>query len=1229
MITDRGIDVLGLSTRTFRFLSARGVRSVSQLLALPPAELVTQASRWDEIADALARLADRQPELKSAVIAYLDAGWAAAERKRHDLEERRANDPDTGLSLLERAVVQLLRGQAHPMPLRVVRREIFSQFKGQTLKLRETVNACQSLVSYPYGRHNWIGLAEWGAEGYRKAARAAWTVLPVHLSHIIGSHERESLTPPAVQAIIDVALERRDPSIMLLCQELFETPAPSVFQPVELAESTEPTDEIVNPAALVAQPEPEPVMDPPLAVAETPAKDYQPAPPRAEKVPAELKATIDAYLGKGKPNLFGSLAHDKHPKEAIQRMVEKAEKLEPPFSLAELRPNPHDYVWLRKWARELPPYVARGYLHSTYHDIRISPGRWSSAECFGGLLLFLASEVARRDAQEGRLWDVVCAAFTEQTREELFANGHPRAETKAAIEAGARQLGVHHAFGREGTQSWYVTTYLQFGFTRNGVVALGSWLSHPEHTPQACLQLKDESPTFADLWAKMGEFRRRRLPEASLRSALSSSPFVLPELVDAIVAAIPPGRMAELEGEESDEAVYGALGPPKVLWDGGRAPEWEAEFLPLDHLQLRESIYEVQLDGHECSRLLLQAGDLGTGYKADPPTVRRPLHRHSLEVALLDEAGEDDRELVYEVWDSAQDVTVFDASTGQRCSPGRSLSQKKGLFLLLARGLSLSNASTHRSHEVEQGFTLVELEAGWSTDTAVHDAEGRCVFLLVESPAPSWVDLVAVSAGSEVHRLEAPVRMRVHGLPADAVLTGARCSGQALEVQEYRGSYEVTLQLPPSHPGPTVALQLQVSYHGKTYRIRRSTTINLFDASICLAGQWQRFHRMNRLCRSELSRASCRIFLADKEFSKPKDWALLEGDMVAQRPRNGVFLLGDFHGYGAPLFLKPGPYNQSDSLAKPLLSAVVSSGIVKAYSATGRVWRIELNRKVIGDETYSVIFWDGSDQLATCPGKKIDFGDGLVWSGPLPTVLTGREEVAVAVARGGVLAGSSWNKELEFDVESPNSATVAGLLRWFRFPILHKRWFARVQKLAVERMSEALWAWLCGLSPPGHPELRYPEQRDDGWNAAIRTIYRGCNPSSEAFVKAWHQLVEAMDGAAEPERSALQLLVRSAPAVALKLLEGHFEGQSKLQEAWEFVLDGAEEDALASQAAKDMECGDKAFPLGLCKRVANNVLNRDPLSGLDSSNLALAYQSEPFSRLFVAVFLKEKLARIS
>jgi hypothetical protein len=1190
---------------------------------------VAQASRWDEIADGLARLADRQPELKSPVIAYLDEGWAAAERKRHDLEERRANDPDVGLSLLERAIAQLLRRQAHPMPLRVVRREIFSQFKGQTLKLRETVNACPSLLSYPYGRHNWIGLAEWGAEGYRKAARAAWTVLPVHLSHIIGSNERESLTPLAVQAIIDVAVERRDPSTMLLCQELFETPTP-VSETAELAEPTALSAEIVSPvqpeSPLEPAPERVPVIDSlPLVVAETPATDYQPPLPRAEQVPAQLKASIDAYLAKGKPNLFASLAHDKHPKDAIQRLVEKGEELESPFSLVELHPNPHDYVWLRKWARELKPYVARGYLHSTYHDIKIKARRWSSAECFGALFLFLASEVARRDAQEGRLWDVVCAAFSPETREELFANGHPRADTKAAMEAGARQLGVHHAFGREGTQSWYVTTYLQFGFTRNGVVALGSWLSHPEHTPQACLQLKDDSPTFAQLWEQMEAFRRRRLSEASLRSALVSNPFILPELIDVIVAAIPPGRLAGPQGDESEETSYTALGPPRVIWESGRAPEWESEFLSLHHLQLRESIYEVQLDGNECARLLLQSDANGMSYRAEPATVRRPLHKHSLEVALLDEAGEDDRELVYEVWDCAQDVTVFDAATGQRCLSGKSLSQKKGLFLLLAHGLCLANASTHRSHQVDQGFTLTELEAGWPADTAVHDAEGRCVFLLVETPAPSWVDLVAVSAGSEVHRLEAPVRMRVHGLPSDAVLTGARFSGQALEVRDYGGSYEVTLQLPPSHPGHTVALQLQVFLHGKTYRIRRSTTINLFDASICLAGRWQRFHRINRLCRSELSRASCRIFLADKEFSKPKEWALLEGDMVAQRPRNGVFPLRDFHGYGAPLWLKPGPYNQSDSLAKPLLSSVVSSGIVKAFTATGRTWRTELNRKVIGDESFSVVFWDGGDQLAFCPGRQIDFGDGLVWSGPLPTLLTGREEVAVAVARGGVLAGCSWNKEFEFDGEHPNSPTVAGLLRWFRFPILHKRWFTRVQKLAVDRISEVLPTWLCGLSPPGYPELRHPEQRDDGWNAALRTVYRGCNPTAEEFSKAWGQLVQAMGDAPKAEKSALQLLVRSAPAVALKLLDSTFTRRPEIQEARDIVLDGVEEDALAWQAAKDMEAGDKAFPLGLCKRVANN----QTLSDLDRSNLALAYQSEPFSRLFVAVFLKEKLARSS
>ncbi len=93
-------------------------------------------------------------------------------------------------------------------------------------------------------------------------------------------------------------------------------------------------------------------------------------------------------------SLFSDIPSDQGLKsvvDAVKCLQNRLAKLAGPgpHSLCELGIDDSDYQWLCQWAERLP----RGTL---------SLSRWMA----GALVLLLAAEAARRDAQEGHVWPV-------------------------------------------------------------------------------------------------------------------------------------------------------------------------------------------------------------------------------------------------------------------------------------------------------------------------------------------------------------------------------------------------------------------------------------------------------------------------------------------------------------------------------------------------------------------------------------------------------------------------------------------------------------------------------------------------------------------------------------------------------------------------------------------------------------------------------------------------------
>ena len=99
---------------------------------------------------------------------------------------------------------------------------------------------------------------------------------------------------------------------------------------------------------------------------------------------------------------------------------------------------------------------------------------------FGSILICAAAEVCREESREDSVWPAIrrILADSPELQGELFlSNGQPSSLTKDVITDAVRALNLRHAMDIEGTQQWFTTIKLQFGFTYRGAKnRLAEWL---------------------------------------------------------------------------------------------------------------------------------------------------------------------------------------------------------------------------------------------------------------------------------------------------------------------------------------------------------------------------------------------------------------------------------------------------------------------------------------------------------------------------------------------------------------------------------------------------------------------------------------------------------------------------------------------------------------------------------------------------------------------------------
>lgn len=374
--------------------------------------------------------------------------------------------------------------------------------------------------------------------------------------------------------------------------------------------------------------------------------------------------------------------------QVFEPLNERAARFKVAWSIAELVLSKEDIEWLRSWFQNfasensddwIMPFVLMGY----DCDLGIS-----YRQMLGSLLICVGAETCRQESREDSVWPAIRNILPKShaLRSKLFLlNGQPSPLTKEVIVDAVHALNLRNAMDIEGTQQWFTTIKLQFGFTFRGAKnRLAEWLVNLGR-PHAVQYLDGESEfsdltseSFRSLWRVLKQFRRGLISETEVLSTLQRSPWIKIHWIDdllreakARISTLGTGEQPTVAIQAYEEEVSAEeLSPIKDValeWPMAKEPRLR---ITLDRQAIENEVSGTNLgeldfyvDGRKLCRWIRQREESWAGTEhiyAEPEKDRHQPNLRPLVLTVQCEAGE-----TFEEWDFAdsgllEEVLVFD-----------------------------------------------------------------------------------------------------------------------------------------------------------------------------------------------------------------------------------------------------------------------------------------------------------------------------------------------------------------------------------------------------------------------------------------------------------------------------------------------------------------------------------------------------------------------------------------
>ena len=796
--------------------------------------------------------------------------------------------------------------------------------------------------------------------------------------------------------------------------------------------------------------------------------------------------------------------------QVFEPLATRSRDYDRPWSVAELRLTDGDIQWLQAWFSSLKPEVtlcAGGF------------GPFSlPAEMFGALLIILGSEVCRRTGREHAVWPAMRSVLPRDHpfRKELFiSNGQPSHVTRNAITQAACALNLRNAMDIEGTQQWYVTIKLQFGFTYRGAkLRLAEWLAG-YNPPHAVQYLNGEagfdkliSYTFQDMWRALRQYRRKLIDTDQARSVLEKSPWVKPDWIDDLLVEacskieIPDGwygdRPLEHRDEELDYEENRSLVKRVFL-------EWELEGPPHICLELDQEAIVQELgdidatdldffvDGRRTCRWIRQSDGTWRGKTAiyaEPDLGGIPPNLSPKTLTICTGEGNP-----LETWDLAglgleQDVLVFDLRRDKLLKTGfERLNPNDEYAIICDRDCQVSGCNPVDTYEPPQGDNRKVLRLPTPLAEAISVSIKDFILwqpLRPQDPERLTCSVALHAENDRVVELDERIRLHIEGVPEQANEVGLLIGRRKFETERETAGWITTraATISPEFAAKQRTTRVRFVCDGKPQTVKPSLELKVQGAAFIVgdpkhAGRPFHLEKLKLSSDTILNRGAgggqLRLWVPEES----RNLWVYEGDYLVGRLRHGRVGLRDFPGLGGTLRVQG---QSTYDFGIPCIDSGWVSGFLPRM--LGRPAQVELTRKKQPDlENHRIVIWRadnrGRAELESLPRKALlDCRKPGIWRIDCPSDI-----LAIAVTWKGAWLGAWWNINGIMKCQFRPSVQIFAAIRWLRLPVLSSDLEQVVRQAAQKAPHKFLAAW---VGNEGLPEFVRPLDSEPGHDTVIR-----------------------------------------------------------------------------------------------------------------------------------------------
>ncbi len=855
---------------------------------------------------------------------------------------------------------------------------------------------------------------------------------------------------------------------------------------------------------------------------------------------------------------------------------DRAKKYKHPWSIAELLLTKDDIEWLKAWFIRLTPDNTQNWIKTIILTKAEDDAFVSYRQMFGSTLICAAAEVCRKESREDSVWPAIRKLFINcpELRDELFlSNGQPSSLTKDVISDAVRALNLRHVMDIEGTQQWFTTIKLQFGFTYRGAKnRLAEWLVNlgRPHAVQYLIGDSDfpelTSKSFQALWSALTQYRRGLITESEILRSLEGNPWVKAHWVNDLLKEAKakistlgigewyPGENATPHDGISDEK-FCTVRYIALKWPNGESPRlrFHIDKQGIEDEVCNTNISELDfyIDSRKICRWLRQGDGSWAGEEmlfAEPDTYKQYPNLNPRILTM--HSGTGDILLEWDFADSGlvEEVLVFDLDREKMIKAKfEQLEPNRNYAVICDRNCNIQGC------DPIEIFTYSNINRKVLRLPSSLDQNFCVVYedFVIWQPVkdrmdqPQKLSLKLSPLTTEVLSLNDRTYLFLNGLPEDA---------EKVELLIHKKRYKLDPHMEGWVTQKEIKLSPELAARERTVRVRflsnnRSHTIEPQLAFTLLGAAMYRYGKgdNNQISYEvlekgkELNRSEGTTHLRIWTPNMDKRTDVLEGSYRVGRLIHKKIKLSDFPGHGGQLQII------NDGQRYNLGVTCIDTGSVRYFlpsmlGCDAQLFLIsEKDPKEVGDNGYIVYIWYiGEKQKAKF--KKIltnniqPTSTNYIWK-----INNLENPLSIALTWKGYWIGAWWNIERIHEYVSSRkqlSESDFAIIKWLRIPVLNSTIVSALETVISNNPCAFLKSWLRNSGLPQIDPAPKPNDHILGADTIVRHFL--WNDISAMHVKEairlvtgdpspWHQVDRSLD--------SLQKLADISPVLLWKGLE--------------------------------------------------------------------------------------------